>query len=73
MKDLTIKQQVFLKELRDLLLKYNAEIGWNHDECRMEDNMYISMLGQKDIDIYSSIDYNELYYMLKGIEDKKEN
>lgn len=63
---MTIKQKEFLKEFKDLLLKYNVEIDWTCDECSdthglYNDHLYISMLGQEDIDLYSnSIDYNDL-------------
>lgn len=63
---MTIKQKEFLKEFKDLLLKYNVEIGWTCDECSdtyglYNDHLYISMLGQKDIDLFGSgIDYREL-------------
>jgi hypothetical protein len=37
---MTIKQKEFLKEFEDLLLKYNAEIGWTCDECSDTHGLY---------------------------------
>lgn len=53
---MTIKQKEFLKDLRELLIKYNAEIEWTCDECSdtfglSGDHLYISMHGQDDIDL----------------------
>ena len=58
---MTIKQMLFLKEFKDLLLKYNANIGRTCDDCSdtyglYNDHLYISMYGQKDIDLF---DYME--------------
>lgn len=71
---MTIKQKEFLEEFKDLLLKYSADIGWTCDDCSdthglYNDHLYISMKGQKDIDLYSnSIDYNDLDYLYKKAE-----
>lgn len=71
---MTIKQKLFLKEFKDLLLKYNADIGWTCDDCSdtyglYDDHLYISMLGQKDIDLPSNgIDYNDLDELYKKAE-----
>ena len=75
------EQKEFLKEFKDLLLKYDAYIGWTCDDCSdtyglYNDHLYISMLGQKDIDLYdNSIDYNDLdeLYKKAEIEIKKKN
>ena len=51
---MTVKQKLFLKEFRNLLLKYNVKIGWNRYGCG-----YIHMSGQKDIGIFNDyVDYN---------------
>ena len=71
---MTVKQKLFLKEFKDLLLKYNADIGWTCDFCSdtyglYDDHLYISMLGQKDIDLPSnSIDYDDLDELYKKAE-----
>lgn len=71
---MTVKQKEFLKEFKDLLLKYNADIGWTCADCSdtyglYDDHLYISMLGQKDIDLCSnSIDYNDLDELYKRAE-----
>ena len=71
---MTVKQKEFLKEFKDLLLKYNADIRWTCDDCSdtyglYDDHLYISMLGQKDIELYSnSIDYNDLDKLYKKAE-----
>lgn len=71
---MTIKQKEFLKEFRDLLLKYGADIGWTCEDCSAKyglynDHLYISMLGQKDIDLFgNSIDYNDLDELYKKAE-----
>ena len=68
---MTIKQKGFLKEFKDLLLKYNADIGWTCDDCSdtyglYNDHLYISMLGQKDIDLFgNSIEYDDLDELYK--------
>ena len=73
---MTVKQKEFLKEFKDLLLKYNADIGWTCADCSdtyglYDDHLYISMLGQKDIDLYhNSIDYNDLDELYKRAEMK---
>ena len=52
--NMTVKQKSFLKEFRNLLLKYNVKIGWNRYGCG-----YIHMSGQKDIGIFNDyVDYN---------------
>ena len=57
-----------------MLLKYDAYIGWTCDDCSdtyglYNDHLYISMLGQKDIDLYdNSIDYNDLDELYKKAE-----
>lgn len=71
---MTVKQKEFLKEFKDLLLKYNADIGWTCDDCSdtyglYNDHLYISMLGQQDIDLLSnSIDFNDLEGLYKRAE-----
>lgn len=71
---MTVKQKEFLKEFKDLLLKYNADIGWICADCSdtyglYDDHLYISMLGQKDIDFYNnSIDYTDLDELYKRAE-----
>ena len=52
--NMTVKQKSFLKEFRNLLLKYNVKIGWNRYGCG-----YIHMIGQKDIGIFNDyVAYN---------------
>lgn len=71
---MTVKQKEFLREFKDLLLKYNADIGWTCADCSdtyglYDDHLYISMFGQEDIDLYSnSIDYNDLDELYKRAE-----
>lgn len=71
---MTVKQKLFLKEFRDLLLKYNAEIWWTCDDCSdtyglYNDHLGISILGQKDIDLPSNgIDYDDLDELYKRAE-----
>lgn len=71
---MTVKQKEFLREFKELLLKYDAYIGWTCDDCSdtyglYNDHLYISMLGQKDIDLYyNSIDYNDLDELYKKAE-----
>lgn len=71
---MTVKQKEFLKEFKDLLLKYNADIGWTCDDCSdtyglYDDHLYISMLGQQDIELSSnSIDYKDLDDLYKRAE-----
>ena len=68
---MTIKQKEFLKEFKELLLKYNAEIGWTCGDCSdtyglYNDHLYITMYGQKDIDFESNgIDITDINYLLK--------
>ena len=58
---MTVKQKLFLKEFRDLLLKYNVKIGWN---CHCYSFIYMS--GQKDIELFNNyIDYNNLNDLYK--------
>lgn len=57
---MTVKQKEFLKEFKDLLLKYNADIGWTCDDCSDTYGL---------IDLYSnSIDYNDLDELYKRAE-----
>lgn len=64
MKDLTTKQIDFLEELKELLLKYDATIGWVCDETSdtfgiIDEKMYINIWGQKDditFNFHNSID-----------------
>ncbi len=78
MKNLTIKQKEFLKELKELFIKYNAYIGWTCDICSdtyglYNDHLYITMHGQNDIDFYStSIDTLEIDDILKKEIDLNE-
>lgn len=71
MDKLTIKQKEFLKELKNLFIKYNAYIGWTCDDCSdtyglYDDHLYITMYGQKDIDFKTNgIDVEDIDYMLK--------
>lgn len=71
---MTVKQKEFLKEFKDLLLKYGADIGWTCDDCSdtyglYNDHLYISMMGQKNIHLFGSyIDYNELDELYKKAE-----
>ena len=68
---MTTKQKEFLRELKDLLTKYKADIGWTCDDCSdtfglSGDHLYISMTGQKHIDLPSIyIDYMELNSILE--------
>lgn len=71
---LSVKQKEFLKELRDLLLKYDAEIYWTCDEwCSdtsglIDDRIVVDMVGQKD-DIEfecACVDKHDVDKMLKG-------
>lgn len=76
---MTVKQKEFLREFKELLLKYNAYIWWTCADCSntyglCDDHLHISMLGQKDINLYSnSIDYNDLdeLYKIAEIEIKE--
>ena len=76
---MTIKQKEFLKEFRELLLKYNADIGWTCDDCSdtyglYNDHLYITMYGQKDIDFeYNGIDITDIDYLLKEGDEENEN
>ena len=71
---MTVKQKEFLKEFKDLLLKYNADIGWTCDDCSdtyglYDDHLYIRKKEKKDIDFYNnSIDYNDLDELYKRAE-----
>lgn len=66
---MTVKQKLFLKEFKDLLLKYGVNIGWTCEDYSYNDHFYISMLGQKDINLYGySIDYNDLDELYKKAE-----
>lgn len=71
---MTIKQKEFLKEFKDLLLKYDADIGWTCAECSdtyglCDDHLYISMHGQEDIDLFGNyINYNDLNELYKKAE-----
>ena len=53
------KQKEFIKELKNLLSKYKAEIGWKCDDSTdfygiIDDRMYIHLMGEKkDIEIKS--------------------
>ena len=73
---MTQKQKDFLKEFRDLLLKYHADIGWTCDYCSdtyglYDDHLYISIFGEKDIDLDdNSIDYKNLDDLYKRYENK---
>lgn len=75
---MTIKQKEFLKEFKELLLKYNADIGWTCDDCSdtyglYNDHLYISMYGQKDIDFESNaIDITDINYLLKDGDEENE-
>ena len=77
---LTTKQKEFLKELRDLLLKYNAEIYWTCDECSdiyglVDDRLVVDMVGQEnDIDLsIGCIDKYNIEYILNGdVEDEED-
>lgn len=75
---MTIKQKEFLKEFKELLLKYNADIGWTCDDCSdtyglYNDHLYISMYGQKDIDFESNaIDITDINYLLKEGDEENE-
>lgn len=77
MENLTIKQKEFLKALKDLLIKYNADIGWTCDDCSdtyglYDDHLYVSICGQKDIDFCSNgIDVLDIDDMLE--KELKEN
>lgn len=68
---MTVKQALFLQEFKELLLKYEADIGWTCDECSdtyglYDDHLYISMFGQKSIDLpYNHIDYSDLDELYK--------
>ena len=74
---MTTKQKEFIKELRDLFIKYNAEIGWTCDYCSdtyglYDDHLYITMYGQKDIDFETNgIDISDLNYLLKESEENE--
>jgi len=72
---MTIKQKEFMKELCDLLLKYNAEISWTYDECSdtfglVDNHLVISMCGQQnDIEFYGmDIDQYNVFEMIKESE-----
>lgn len=75
---MTIKQKEFLKEFRELLIKYHAEIDWTCDDCSdtyglCDDHLYISMYGQKDIDFkYNGIDITDIDYLLKEGDEENE-
>lgn len=68
---MNVKQALFLQEFKELLLKYGADIGWTCDECSdtyglYDDHLYISMVGQKSIDLpYNHIDYSDLDELYK--------
>ena len=72
---LSVKQKEFLKELRDLLLKYDAEIYWDCDECSdtyglVNDRLVVNMIGQKEeINLVGSIDHYDIDNILKGAEE----
>lgn len=73
---LSVKQEEFLKELRDLLLKYNAEIYWACDECSdtyglVDNRLVVDMVGQEnDIDLsVCCIDKYNIDEILKGAEE----
>ena len=72
---MTIKQREFMKELYDLLLKYNAKISWTCDEFSdifwlVGDHLIISMCGQQnDIEFYGlDIDKDNVLEMIKESE-----
>lgn len=71
MDKLTVKQKEFLKELKDLFIKYDAYIGWACADCSdtyglYDDHLYITMHGQNDIDFETNgIDVEDIDYMLK--------
>lgn len=51
MDKLTVKQKEFLKELREILVKYNASILWDYRGCGdsfyLDDYLFVTMDGQK--------------------------
>ena len=73
---MTEKQKSFIKEFKDLLLKYNADIDWTCDECSdtyglYDDHLYISIFGEKDIDLDSNgVNYKDLDDLYKRYENK---
>lgn len=73
--NLNVKQKEFIKDFRDLLLKYGADISWTCDECSdtfglVDDHLVISMRGQKDINLCGvAIDHYDLDNILKGCDN----
>lgn len=68
---MTTKQRLFIRQLRDLLMNYGAEIGCTcSDMCGLyQDHLFISMIGQKDIDLpFGIIDVVELAKLLERDE-----
>ena len=54
--NLSVKQKQFIKELKELLLKYNAEIFWDCDEISdtyglVDAHLVLSIQGQKDMNL----------------------
>ena len=78
---LSVKQKEFLKELRDLLLKYEAEIYWTCDEWCSDtsgligERIVVDMAGQKNgIEFEPACVYKyDIDKMLKGDDEDGNN